>query len=154
MSAARGLRHCAQAPTAATLFWQLTAPFLPVSAAAPILDFLVPQASPRRRIYTLPGTCLPTTPLLPGRRRKTQRSRVAQASHRTYRELHTSAPRRATVAIHNPQKDDDGLEMALEITPRAAKVCLDPLQRGRAPTVEVDAIANCLPPRVTSASPR
>ncbi|KAJ2969012.1 hypothetical protein NQ176_g8888 [Zarea fungicola] len=33
----------------------------------------------------------------------------------------SSAPRKATVCIQNPVKDEDGNEMLLEITPRAAK---------------------------------
>lgn len=34
----------------------------------------------------------------------------------------TTAARRETRAIHNPQRDEDGNEMVLEITPRAANV--------------------------------
>lgn len=40
----------------------------------------------------------------------------------TVRTLTTTAPRRATRALLNPQLDEEGKEMLLEITPRAAKV--------------------------------
>ena len=36
----------------------------------------------------------------------------------------TTAPRRKTRTIHNPQRDEEGNEMMLEITPRAANVRL------------------------------
>ena len=36
----------------------------------------------------------------------------------------TTAPRRKTRTIHNPQRDEEGNEMVLEITPRAANVRL------------------------------
>jgi Fe-S cluster assembly iron-binding protein IscA len=41
--------------------------------------------------------------------------------HPLSRPFSTSSPRRATHAIYNPQVDDDGKDMVLEITQRAAK---------------------------------
>jgi hypothetical protein len=38
------------------------------------------------------------------------------------RQFSVSSTREATVCVQNPLKDDDGNDMILEITPRAAKV--------------------------------
>jgi hypothetical protein len=40
------------------------------------------------------------------------------------RSFGTTTPRRRTQALYNPQQDEDGKEMMLEITPRAGKVSL------------------------------
>lgn len=52
-----------------------------------------------------------------------QRRRPATAWSNAHRAFSTTTAQRATHAIHNRQFDDDGNEMTLEITPRAAKVC-------------------------------
>src|SRR5262249_42804767 len=52
-----------------------------------------------------------------------QRTNLA-SNHATTpaRAFSTTPSRSATHAIYNPQRDEDGKEMMLEITPRAAKV--------------------------------
>lgn len=69
-----------------------------------LLDFLVPSIripSPRKSLQSTPLKSLET------------RSRPFSSSTR----------RSQTEAIFNPQKDDDGKEMLVEITTRAANVC-------------------------------
>ncbi|KAL2136362.1 hypothetical protein VTI74DRAFT_4194 [Chaetomium olivicolor] len=115
----------ANAPATASLFVQLSMRRQAVSGGTRILDLLLPVpsralnapavrahhvASAARRIS--PSSDATSSRLWPG-----------TTSHRTIakRALSTSSPRRTTHAIFNPQVDDNGKEMMLEITPRAAK---------------------------------
>jgi iron-sulfur cluster assembly 2 len=67
-----------------------------------------------------------TTQLTPSRAERALLRREWNAQLRTRtttsRTFSVSAAQRATVCVHNPVKDDEGNEMMLEITPRAAKV--------------------------------
>lgn len=40
------------------------------------------------------------------------------------RSFSTTRTRKATITTFNPQKNDDGTEQKIEITPRAADVCI------------------------------
>jgi len=110
--AARSSSRClrlanAHTTSAAASFLQIAPRRCFQSSSAPLLDFLAPQA---------------------------QLSMWSPHSTRSYnqpRELHqsrkqrcfsTTGRRKATKAIVNATKDDDGNEMLLDITPRAAKV--------------------------------
>ncbi|KAI9740721.1 MAG: [4Fe-4S] proteins maturation [Claussenomyces sp. TS43310] len=70
----------------------------------PVLDFLAPTVAQH--------------PLAHGRRWRGMRS--AAASMMLSRAFGVTAPGRATAAIWNPKKDDDGNNMVVEITPRAS----------------------------------
>ena len=53
---------------------------------------------------------------------------AADLSRGQSRTFSASTTRRATTCVLNPQQDEDGKEMMLEITPRAAKVSFQPSQ--------------------------
>ncbi len=126
--------RCANAPTTAGLFVQLSMRRqAAVSGGLPILDLLLPFprrsvgepsirahhiASARRAVNTpnsRPWRAATSHNTLP-KCRATPLSRPTRA-------FSTSPAWRATHAVFNPQVDDDGKEMILEITPRAADVC-------------------------------
>jgi Fe-S cluster assembly iron-binding protein IscA len=77
----------------------------------PVLDFLLPQSAQKWNQRTL-----------------SSRVKLQTSNHRNIRQatrsFTSSAARRATVAIYNPQKDDDGNAMGVQITPRASNVHL------------------------------
>ncbi|TVY93758.1 Iron-sulfur cluster assembly-like protein, mitochondrial [Lachnellula willkommii] len=93
------LRICtSQPPTAARAFLKLTTPprrHLSNLAPPPLLDFLLPPSS--LRLFA--RTSKPT---------------------RTARRTFASSAAKQTRAVHNPQKDEDGKEMNIEITARAS----------------------------------
>ncbi|TVY29010.1 Iron-sulfur cluster assembly 2-like protein, mitochondrial [Lachnellula hyalina] len=92
------LRICtSEAPNAARAFLKLapTRRHLSNFAPPPLLDFLLP---PSRCLFARAG-------------------KPTRSSRRTFT---SSATRQHTSAIHNPQKDEDGNEMHIEITPRAS----------------------------------
>lgn len=74
-------------------------------ASAPLLDFLVPGVPSKAILH---GSSTPAC----------LKSQIAGK-----RAFTTSSVRRITSAVFNPRKDDDGKEMSVEITPRAASVC-------------------------------
>ncbi|KAM7197894.1 hypothetical protein V8F33_005386 [Rhypophila sp. PSN 637] len=128
------LRCCANAPAPATLFIQLSM-LRQIPAAkspmAPILDLLAPRrqaaasicASARR--YTTSARMRTAGPFCREKQWNDMiatRQRPSRILHKqiTKRELSTSPPARATHTIFNPQMDEEGKEMKLEITPRAA----------------------------------
>jgi hypothetical protein len=82
--------------------------------AAPILDILLPSV---RRTHH-------TSALAVRHSRRYKQQIVGHWVAQAERKFTTSLPRQRTQAIYNPQVDEDGKEMLLEITPRAAKVCI------------------------------
>ncbi|KAM7184728.1 hypothetical protein V8F20_012091 [Naviculisporaceae sp. PSN 640] len=114
------LRCCANAPAPATLFIQLSMRRqIPATVSPPILDLLVPRrpAGCSARKYT---TAI-TSQINKQQQWKTAIATIHHQSSRTpQRAFSTSRVMRATHTIFNPQKDEDGNEMKLEITPRAA----------------------------------
>ncbi|KAI0460327.1 hypothetical protein F5B21DRAFT_451108 [Xylaria acuta] len=106
--------RCANAPSTAKLFVQLCA-----RSSSSVLDVLLPprtqaralsihaarNSAPRTSISSRFGAIIHA------------RCQVSVGSRRTFA---ISRPLAKTLAIHNPQTDDDGNNMALEITPRAA----------------------------------
>jgi hypothetical protein len=74
---------------------------------APVLEFLAPSISPRS--YQCP--------------RIASRGAPKRLVSRCFS---SSAARRQTKVIYNPRKDDDGADMNVEITPRAANVRAHP----------------------------
>lgn len=116
--------RCVNAPSSARLFVQLAKRSVGGAQASrnpatlPVLDIFVPgwkaegsgrsSFTTKRQSHTLPST-------LP---RKTA-SNIVQT-----RSFTASAVRRATTCVCNPQQDEDGNGMNIEITDRAGKVCM------------------------------
>ncbi|KAK3400952.1 hypothetical protein B0T20DRAFT_405625 [Sordaria brevicollis] len=112
--------RCANAPAPASIFVQLS---MRRAAQSPVLgDILLPlraraHHTVARRIATAPSVA-PVSKTQWHTRRSAQPT--SQSSQRL-RLFTTSAPRKATHTLFNPQNDEDGNEMVLEITERAAK---------------------------------
>ena len=103
---ARGCHRLATSyvSSAARAFLQLAPRRSFHNSSGPLLDFLLPNVSPRRILHDL--SSLPSTKLhVSGKQGFT-----------------TSAVRRHTSAVFNPRKDEDGNDMTVEITPRASNV--------------------------------
>ena len=116
--------RCANAPAPASLFVQLS---MRRAAPSPILgDILLPMRarahySVARRIATAPTAAAPVSNRTQWRARQSILSPSQSPNARLFT---TSAARKATHTLFNPQKDEDGNEMILEVTERAAKVRL------------------------------
>ncbi|KAI1132958.1 hypothetical protein F5Y10DRAFT_153606 [Nemania abortiva] len=111
---------CANVPSAAKLFVQLSA-----RSSSSILDVLLPPSAQARAQALSTSIARNRTPSTPRAPISSQIN--ANASIHTQcrpvvgrRPFGTSAPLAKTLAIHNPQTDEDGNAMMLEITPRAA----------------------------------
>ncbi|KAI1871483.1 uncharacterized protein JN550_004477 [Neoarthrinium moseri] len=104
--------RCANPHSAARLFVQLSA----ASRQGSILDVLLP---PQTRSFRGSAMTIATSPTTP-RHIQSRVARVRNARAIAPRSFSTTALRQKTLAIHNPQVDEDGTEMVLEITPRAA----------------------------------
>ncbi|WXC43164.1 hypothetical protein QX201_002930 [Fusarium graminearum] len=110
--------HCANAQSTVNSFMQLARRSYTTATAqssAP-LEFLVPRCTP--------PTGLRTSGLAINRSRTYAHSRWSwsyKLRETATRQFSTSAVRQKTRAILNPQQDEDGNEMMLEITDRAAK---------------------------------
>ncbi|KAI8634687.1 hypothetical protein F5Y19DRAFT_121241 [Xylariaceae sp. FL1651] len=118
--------QCANAPSAAKLFVQLYArrsvsSLAATSISGSILDVLLPPRTQAQalRLAGLRGNAAITraAPMCSRTNTNTSIRRDMGVSKKTFS---TSRPLQRTLAIHNPQTDDEGNEMALEITPRAA----------------------------------
>ncbi|KAI1337824.1 hypothetical protein F5Y15DRAFT_417613 [Xylariaceae sp. FL0016] len=110
--------RCANAASSARLFVQLCArPAVSAPSAISLLDVLLP---PRTRAFHLAAAKSTRFALrAPGTTTNSSRSQVRQqASPR--RHFSVTSAWQKTKAIYNPQQDEDGNEMMLEITPRAA----------------------------------
>jgi hypothetical protein len=59
-------------------------------------------------------------------RQQAQQLRIVERHVHTVRHFSSTGSRAATVVLQNPRKDEDGNEMAIEISERAAKVGLSP----------------------------
>lgn len=142
------IRTCANAPATAQLFVQLSLRRRYSSAPAmlptqlPILGhLLLPAATAGRRARhagasesrataaAAAAVSLRNIQCGGGDRWRGRSARRIIAAQQQQQQQHlrrgfsTTVPRRAgTEAIYNPQNDEDGKEMVLEITPRAAKV--------------------------------
>ena len=81
-----------------------------------LLDFLVPSL----RYQKKPFATSPNSPLFH------QSSEARNTAPYTQRLFSTSPIWRAVVVTANPRKDENGNEMVIDITPRAAKVNLQP----------------------------
>ncbi|KAJ9151978.1 Iron-sulfur assembly protein 2 [Pleurostoma richardsiae] len=133
--------QCAHAPSAAKLFLQLSArttlPAATATSPVSILDVLLPPQT-ARRLRPVPARSFSSmTTVTHHRITKLELSLgriwlpaggspelptfLKPAAPRHRRPFASSSSLRHTMAIYNPQKDDDGNEMMLEITPRAAK---------------------------------
>ncbi|KAI0104157.1 hypothetical protein GGR51DRAFT_522655 [Nemania sp. FL0031] len=113
---------CAHAPSAAKLFVQLSA-----RSSSSILDVLLPPSTQARArslyISATRNSAAAPAPraAIPSRIGATIRAAERQHAHAvSKRTFGTSAPLAKTLAIHNPQTDEEGNDMMLEITPRAA----------------------------------
>ncbi|TGJ88136.1 hypothetical protein E0Z10_g656 [Xylaria hypoxylon] len=118
---------CANPPSAAKLFVQLYArrsassSLAAIHGSSSILDVLLPPRTQGRAFYVsaarnnAPRTI--ATPIASRIGASTNAHRQAVVGRMVFS---TSRPLAKTLAVHNPQIDDDGNDMALEITPRAA----------------------------------
>ncbi|KAK5653165.1 hypothetical protein OQA88_9264 [Cercophora sp. LCS_1] len=107
---------CANAPRTASLFIQLS---MRRPTPHPILDLLLPLQA-MRRAHSFAGT-IASQPAIQTARPFPRRSAARNTIQGQARAFSTSGTKKATHAIHNPQIDEDGKEMMLEITQRAAK---------------------------------
>ena len=111
--AARSLsKRCSHLATAsfqssvAKIFLQLAPPQRYIHTA-PLLDFLAPNVT--------------LTYSVKSRKIERPHTNVQKSISRGFT---SSSLRRQTSAIVNPRQDDDGMDMTMEITPRASNVCL------------------------------
>ncbi|KAK8117972.1 mitochondrial protein required for iron metabolism [Apiospora kogelbergensis] len=122
--------RCVHAVSSARLFVQLSRSCAQQQQQprSPVFDILLPLSA--RRFHSASRSRAPfprhhLTPSLP--RRTTPTTTTCAAAPTTVsttsitRGFSSTSARQMTQAIHNPQKDEDGNEMVLEITPRAAK---------------------------------
>ncbi|KAF4439806.1 hypothetical protein F53441_12476 [Fusarium austroafricanum] len=109
--------HCANAQSTATSFIQLARrSYSTTTQSSMPFEFLVPRCAPSTGIKAPQIAIARSKGYLHPRRPWDYKSRQTPT-----RQFSTSAIRPKTRAILNPQQDEDGNEMMLEITERAAK---------------------------------
>ncbi|KAI1180266.1 hypothetical protein F4777DRAFT_306889 [Nemania sp. FL0916] len=116
---------CANAPSAAKLFVQLSAR----SPSSTMLDVLLPtgpRMGMRMQTRALSASAVRSRGLPIPRPATSRSGRLGASESAAVRHRHDkqafsiSRSLGQTLAIHNPQRDEDGNDMMLEITPRAA----------------------------------
>uniref|UniRef100_L2GAD3 Iron-sulfur cluster assembly accessory protein n=1 Tax=Colletotrichum fructicola (strain Nara gc5) TaxID=1213859 RepID=L2GAD3_COLFN len=117
--------RCLHAPSSANVFVQLAYRSVPTptTASAPILSVLIPRWNTDTTTNHPGGARKHSTEAL-SRTRPTPQNfarRNAATKHQQIRKFTASATRRQTRCVYNPQNDEDGKEMVLEITDRAGK---------------------------------
>lgn len=85
------------------------------SSTSAHLDFLIPSNALRSAANAATRAQGPSKLSVPF---------ISSSSLQSTRRFSTTTVRSATVCVQNPQTDEDGNEMTLEITARAAKVCI------------------------------
>lgn len=123
---------CSNSLSAAKLFVQLA----PKRGSEPVLEFLLPRSRSAisrrslhsssvqaRRVATSTGTRHGNFSDTAGWSIPRGMLHANSAPSTTLKPFAHTARRRYTQAVFNPQQDEDGNDMTLEITPRAAKVC-------------------------------
>ena len=81
--------------------------------AATIPEFLLPSFAPQRSI---PRSSTSWTPAF-------QNQTCSSIPYQHGRQFSTTARQKSVVVAANPRKDDEGNDMLVDITPRAANVC-------------------------------
>ncbi|ROW12687.1 hypothetical protein VMCG_00158 [Cytospora schulzeri] len=124
---------CASSTSAAKLFVQLAPRRAP---SQPVLDFLLPRNHHAAAAATAAAAAIGTSST---RSFHSQTARAPPTSKlpqtvawripRAPRTFPYGTARRYTQAVYNPQKDEDGNEMKMDITPRAAKRLNDIMQK-------------------------
>lgn len=115
--------RCTNAPSTARSFLRLanrSSSFSTTSTASRPsgpLEFLVPRSTAQNPTLQRPLSSAENILL-----RRGCFTRLGCTTSGASRSFSVSAIQRATVCVENPVKDEDGKEMVLEITPRAAKV--------------------------------
>ncbi|KAI0448148.1 hypothetical protein F4803DRAFT_10909 [Xylaria telfairii] len=106
--------RCKNPPSTAKLFVQLCA-----RSSSSILDVLLPPRTQARALSIRAARNSPARTPISSRLGAAvhAQSQVSASSRRTFT---VSSSLAKTLAIHNPQTDEDGNDMLLEITPRAA----------------------------------
>ncbi|KAF4336613.1 iron transport [Fusarium beomiforme] len=108
--------NCANAQSTTTSFIQLARRSYATTQSSTPLEFLLPRYTPSSRLRAPQITIAQSTIYA-----HPTRSWGFKLKETATRQFSTSAIQQKTRAILNPQKDEDGNEMMLEITERAAK---------------------------------
>ncbi|KAK7961149.1 hypothetical protein PG988_012363 [Apiospora saccharicola] len=117
--------RCTNPASAARLFVQLSRTCAQQPSQRAPLDILLPASARSFHSGLVPRSRI-TSPIASHRSRSTPTSSpkrttaACTASTTTTRSFGSTSARQMTQAIYNPQKDEDGNDMVLEITPRAA----------------------------------
>ncbi|KAF6806595.1 iron-sulfur cluster assembly accessory protein [Colletotrichum sojae] len=134
--------RCLHAPSSANLFVQLARRTAPTSTTSttPILSVLIPRWNTAASAVAMSATDLGasrrySTELLSRRRPAAQRLVRRSAQQQQARTFTASAARRQTRCVYNPQVDEDGKDMHLEITDRAGKRLSDIMKKDQNPNL-------------------
>ncbi|KAF3805325.1 Iron-sulfur cluster assembly 2-like [Colletotrichum gloeosporioides] len=133
--------RCLHAPSSANVFVQLARRSVPTptTASAPILSVLIPRWNTATDTTTnyAAGARKHSTGALSRTRPAPQKfiRRNAATKQQQIRKFTASATRRQTRCVYNPQNDEDGKEMVLEITDRAGKRLADIMKKDNNPNL-------------------